>query len=414
MATHVDDILFKRYLAGDLQALKSLEAGLRFIAESILTKPCFNIGNPQTVRLLVHAVTEEALEHDARDLDSLVASVTSGAACKGIEYLRRDVDRLPGSNHTPPTVLVNLALAPNIVTGSSATTAEKHLESCELCRSQIALVRNATSQPPAAETIVERPVNVVEPPEAGLVSPVEEITQPVATEPLPSGAGAFDGHPGTNSDAAKGAPAPVADAAMSSPSHIRSVRVGSRTSGRSLPSPQFLRTQYQKLLVLPVVFVLAFWGAWFLKRELSSTSHFTANQLASLAARTPPPVLPKDEQPESARAAFQDLEAVHCSAAANRFRQARKREPENGILWYYEGLSFICAGDGAGANVALEGAGRHATTSSQNLDWYRAQAALLSGNAESALHYLKLAEKTCPNYKDSAWTQRERLEELVR
>lgn len=387
-----------------MEALALLEAGSRQIVENIISSPGFGVSDPKARRVIANAVVGEVMERPARDLDGMVVALIMGACRRCVENLRRELDRAGTSAHIPAGVLVNVALVPTAMAAPTLAAAEKHLETCELCRSHADFIREATTrvnnQPapevPSSSTSSDRDLESAMS-EAELAEDSAETNAQAANRTLEGFA------------REKASELRTTRAQRKPPPKVRSRVVDPRTGAAVAGS-----TRKTWLLVIPAVFVLAFGLAWLLdNREKIADRPGIRQELASLAVRPPPPLPKLDARPASATPAFQDLENGSCGTAASRFRKTRRKEPNLGLLWYWEGISYICAGNGPEAVQALTGASEHASRDMKDLAWYRAQAALLAGDSHSAIEHLGQAALENGTYKNMAADQKQKVQKLV-
>jgi hypothetical protein len=369
----MDNRTIQRALQGDEEATRLVESQLRSTARQLLSHPALRVEDPVTQRVLSNAAVAEALERELREADTLLAAAVMAAARRGVEHMRRlqGVDR--GAGHLPPGILVSVALVPQILARASREAAEAHLGSCADCTDQARAVRDAA----VAADIDDDPE---EPTASHIVTSAVESTRQVAT--LPDVAG-----PRMGGDASQAAEAMLqrlldtadaVDAARESGSDASKRRRRRLRRGRKGERP--LRAL--PLAVLGVALLLVLSRLDMRCRPVVDAPRLVP-EIAELAVQDIPDAPPRSAWPEASEPGFQELVLGDCAMASDRFRLSRYRQPTQVSLWYWEGITSVCAGRGERAIEALEQA-RSQEPKLADVDWYLAQAALLAGDIELA------------------------------
>jgi predicted Zn-dependent protease len=135
--------------------------------------------------------------------------------------------------------------------------------------------------------------------------------------------------------------------------------------------------------------------------------------LRPLAVRDPPALPTGAGMPSDLSLVGADLKNNDCRTAAGRARQLRLANPSIGALQLLEGAAFVCAGDGAKAIKALEGA-RSEPSAPGRAEWLRAQAFLLEGRGAEAIAALKAAQAAAPDEATRVRGQLQQVEGALR
>ncbi|MBN1335735.1 MAG: hypothetical protein JXB39_07220 [Deltaproteobacteria bacterium] len=343
----MDSEILQRHLEGDPDARLAVERSLRIYAAALLEDPAFRMDDAASRGLLVRSTAAEALNSGGRSEDELLTRVVLTAARHGVEHLRAR-DPVGGSDHLPAPLLVSCAVAPHVVAGPALAAAEAHLAACHACAAQVRIVRD----------VVRRAVEAARAEEAGGVESYG------ATPPVPPRDPQEGGEP-----AARRVPMPRP--------------VGARTRATVAPprSASRLRPALLGLLLGAVVVAIA---APRCQKEpaLEAARDPSLGSLAQVPEPRPPPIA---ERASAHVLAFQDLEAGRHALAGTRMRKVRRANPSDVTAWYWEGLAFLCAGQGPAAAEALAAVARSPrAVLFPDLDFYRGQAALMAGDRSAA------------------------------
>ena len=421
----MDPRLFSRYLEGDEDAAHTMESELRRFAGKMLGFSAFGIDDPTTINVLAVAAASEAMERGGRDLDSFLAGTVLAAGRRGLEHRRKKSPPQTSARHIPPGVLVSAALVPNAMAGPALTAVEQHLAVCKSCKEEMELVRDATSSATAPTARSETPSPPAgRSPEAGRSYEVEH-----SPEVGHSSEGDRSAAAGRSSPAAALSPQAVdpdiqellkrsvreAVAEQNNAARAGSPEATGRV-GRVMDPRRASRARKKKSLPWGLVISISL-VAMLLFRfgrdcEIDRQPAVRCPEIAALASLLPPP-LPDDPGalPE-ARDALQDLSQGNCDMAANRFRSARRRHPDNWLLWYYEGACFVCVGSAPDAREALDQAASMVEDPSEELRWALLQAALLDGDFTLAQTLVFDLEVGSSSYRDAASELARRLKAM--
>jgi hypothetical protein len=367
----MDNRTVQRARQGDEEARRLLEAHLRNAARQLLAYSSLRVDDPVTQRVLANAAVAEALEREHNVLDTLMAAVVMAAARRGVEHLRRLHGAERGAGHLPPGILVSVALVPQILASASRAAAEEHLSSCADCTEQARSVRDAAASATLEDDDPEE--NTAQ----HHIDAAFERTRQVAQLPP----GAPEAAQLDSTDAAEAMlqrllqTADAVDAAREAGPARRRRR---RRRGRQREKP---------LRALPLVLLGGALGLLVWKMDFGCAREAPPpprTPAIAAFARTELPPLPREEEwSEPARSAFLELRVGDCAMAENRFRLARKRQPELAQAWHWEGLSALCAGHAEAATTALAQA-EVLSPELVDLRWHQAQAALLAGRFDEA------------------------------
>jgi len=121
---------------------------------------------------------------------------------------------------------------------------------------------------------------------------------------------------------------------------------------------------------------------------------------AALVDRTPPKVPNWDKPPRGVEDVLKDLARGDCWTASARLRGLRKSQVDSEELRILEGASFVCAGNGAAAAVAVDPL--IALDFRGDATWIRANAALLDGSVEESKRLLQQILERDLRYRRSA------------
>lgn len=375
----MDNRTIQRALQGDEEAKRLVESQLRSTARQLLEHPALRVEDPVTQRVLANAAVAEALERELREADTLLAAAVMAAARRGVEHLRRlqGVDR--GTGHLPPGILVSVALVPQILAKASREAAEAHLGSCADCTDQARAVRDAA----VAADIDDDPE---EPTASHIVTSAVDSNRQVAA--LPHGSG-----PQVGGDASQAAEAMLQRLLDTADAVDAAREGGGEASKRRRRRLRRGRKGEPKLRALPLavlgVAMLLVLSRIDMRCRPVVDSTRLVPEIAELAEQGIPDVPARATWTEASEPGFQELSLGDCTMASDRFRLARYRQPAQIPLWYWEGLTSVCAGRGERAIEALEQA-RSQDPTLVDVDWYLAQAALLAGHIELADQQLRV------------------------
>jgi uncharacterized protein YbaR (Trm112 family)/plasmid stabilization system protein ParE len=377
----MDARLIGRHIEGDPDATHTLERALRVHAAMMLEHPAFRMDDALARGVHIRAAATEALARGGRDGDELLARVVIAAALHGIEHLRA-LEPMAGTGHLPPAIIVSYGVAPHAMAGPALAAAELHLIACPACKTQARLVREAGARAVQAAR-AEEAGEAMEPedvPSAPLLEE-EDALEEAARQALE--------HP------PRGGPWPAG-------ARLRPAR---KPSDRDASFTHLAWGLVLLFLVALGVAVLA--TRWGRGPDAPEGADPSLAVLARIPALPIPPV--RERSPDHA-VAFQDAEAGRCIQAATRFRKVRRGNPFDVKAWYWEGLSFLCAGKGPEAVEALSGAARlPRAVLLTDLDYYRGQAALVVGDRAAATAALDTACATASPLSATACEQAARL-----
>ncbi len=381
----MDARLIQRHREGDPDASHALERALRVHAATMLEHTAFRMDDVVARGVLVRAAAAEALARGGRDEDELLARVVIAAGLRGVEHLRM-VEPGSGSGHLPANVVVSYGVAPQAMAGPTLAAAELHMLSCPACTAQARLVREAGL----------RTVRAARAGDAG----EETLSEDVPPAPQFEEEGALEA---------------AARQALEHPAHGGPWPAGAKLPAGRPPGWAALAsgTPFWRLawgitilflVALTVGVVASRWGS----RPPAASARDPS--LAALARIPPLPVPPVPDRAPDHALAFADVEAGRCVQAATRFRKIRRQNPFDAKAWYWEGLSFLCAGRGPEAHAALDGAARlRRAVLFTDLDYFRSQAALLAGDRAAATDALDAACASASVFAGTACQQAARV-----
>jgi hypothetical protein len=339
----MDNRTVQRALQGDAEASRQLEAHLRAAARQLLEHPALEVGDEVHQRVLANAAVAESMERELRDLDTLTAA----------------------------TVLVSVALVPQILASASRKAAEEHLSGCADCTDQARAVRDAAA---AIDQDIEEPTAQHH------VAVIMDGTRAVAQ------LGQDD-----DGDAASAAEA-MLQSLLETADAVDAARDAEPSSRRRRRRRRGRRERSISMVPLGLfAAVLVFLAV---RLDFSACSHEPTGptlrpELAALAELELPERPEPGSWPDALEPAFDELESGNCAMAADRFRLARYRGTSGELVWYWEGLAAACGGRGGQAVDALQAA-RALNATLPDIDWYLAQAALLAGQADVAQRQLHM------------------------
>jgi len=383
----MDPRIVQRVLQRDPEAIRELEQELKAIAGRLLEHPLLGIDEPVTLRVLTNAAVAEAMSRGGRDLDTFLAGTIMAAARRGVEHMRRDEGGDGNVGHIPAGILVSAALVPHVMATASRDAAEQHLARCADCTHELKVVREATTVATelAPDEDPEEPTQEVswQPGQSTMGVAAEDTVEPAAAhEPLED-----------DEDPEEPSLQAIARQTLDSMTDMSKLKpvtapprrglrrvMDSRRGGRAAAPPPAGGERGLGVVGLLLVFSqLVPECHW--ERELVRDE-----SLAELSSRQAPAVPPRSSWQEGTQGAYLALEQGNCSRAAVRFRRQRKRQPEEAALWYWEGVTFLCAGRSEQAQQALLQAGQLADEEPPlpDLAWYQAQTALALGHLEEA------------------------------
>lgn len=384
----MNDELVLGWRSGDPTATTAVRNGLRALASGLLGTPDHGLpeperSDPDVRRELAASVAREVMQRGGSSTDELMGLAVMVTARLVIQTCR---DRRPplasgpsAEGHLPPQLVVSVALAADSLSAHVRTMAERHLADCADCRKEADQVRRLLRG--GFTTAAPRPLPV-----AGS-TPVPTPIAPASPE-APGGAraGWNDGRIGLpailesepTQEVARPAPTPphipARPPAAKSPVRLQRARPRSEEGG--------LRTWW------PVLAIAAVLGVLVALRQQESAQAERVPELTSIAIRTAPPIPDASTFPSNARSALLDLEKGDCRLAALRLRTARLQNPDRSDIALTEAGAWVCAGGGDEAAAALAEVERLVQSPEPELLWYRAQAALLQGDAALAREML--------------------------
>ena len=354
----MDYPLIERHLSGEADATQELRGEIRTLAMRILAHDAYGVPTAADRRKLATEIETEVLELGGTLPAHFVNSALLVTNRRGIE--RRRTEREEDEGHLPAQVLVTYALRPTELAGPARKAVSHHLGECAFCRGDIERTKIATretmSPAPAPEPSADP---LIADSEVGADIGIEEAAE-AALRGL------------TTAPSAPSTPRP------------RQQRRGVRSARRG---PQ---TEKRKPRRWPWVIGLVAMGAWFwTQREAPHTGGKMIRNpaLAQLASLNIPSSLTFEGLPLDAEGPYDDLMSGDCDTAAARFRTSRKRHPQVGRVWLFEGIAALCGGDHRTAATVLDEARLLMPTSEPA--WWRAQTALIAGDEDVAIEALE-------------------------
>lgn len=404
----MDEALVTRWRQGDPNARPGVRNGLRAIADRVLSHPgILDALPPQELagfaredrrREKVTDIAREVMERGAQSVTQLTAMTLVVSGRKVVEALQRDrADS--GEAHLPPQVTATLAVAGDALSAIMREAAQRHLDGCAACARDIDLLHRAMRADGGALAEAED----LQIPE---LQPGQELAEAAPEDaPDPGRLLRPDG---------QGAKAPAAAPPVVAPPAARRAVAPAARAATSSRRPRFSRTpevrQSPLRLAMPVVVVfLGLFAAWWWGLRPPHTPA-TIQRLSALADRSSPRIqLGREDLPEDVALAQMELNRGDCRSAAARLLGARREAPEDGALALWEAQAWVCAGEGEKAQRVLELATKRGLALPRGEAWVRANAALLNGDAPTALVALGHVVEADPRNRDAARLLSERV-----
>ncbi len=355
-------------------------ASIEDIVDRVLSYPGFGIHDPLLRRALTRATVAEVEAQGLLDRHKREFVAIREACRKSLDHLRPEYPTQEPAQHIPTGVMVSLALTPAAMAAPTLEAATAHLKTCQTCQAHMDLIRNAATH--VAGTLL-----------AGAVE--QEIGEPELGQAARLGPRKI---PGASTSAPSSAPGRKPKLSTKplhrSEATLRTRRGPGRFPSKSEPYPR------ARILVLTLLILVMAIGFFWLKHD--SGKQDLVSHVADLARLELPPLPRIRDRPPQLEDAFLEMERGAWGNASRRFRIFRKRQPQQWIGWYYEGLCWLQVGKADSAREALEVAYQLADDHRVVTAWYLAQAALLQGDLDRALQMLSEVDGPTSPLKDQA------------
>ncbi len=387
----MDDALIARWRSGEANAKVAVRNRIRGIAERLLSqpdllgalRPSASLRNDRARRELTADIAREVMKRRADSATQLTALSLMIAGRHAVEALQEG--RLStGEAHLPPAMAVSMALTPSTLGAGPRAAADRHLATCTACSKDIQLleraVRNHAAAVPdeAPETISAAAAHMSSGErESAIAATMREAVQ--RPDPWPA-----------------------------------TVQRRQRAASRSRrPAPKRSSADLVRWALIAIIVAIVVVMVMRPRGELVTLG--AVSGLSELADRSPPTVRERSS-PEMGYVAA-DLADGQCANAAGRLRAQRSQHPAQLDLYVLEGACLICAGDGRKALRVfseLDAQLGEDQTAPTELAWYRAQALLLTDEADLALAALESAARRDMAHSSQAEAQISAIKEKAR
>jgi hypothetical protein len=408
----VDDLLVERWRKGDPTAATAVRNAIRSVGERVLADRALRaalgpvarnrLRQEEQRREITATIAAEVMRRPGETANQVKAAALMAACRVAVEGMQEG-RAASADAHLPPPLAVTFALAPGSVVPRMREAAERHLGSCGACREDVRIVDAIVRNWDAADTEATRDdiAEAVEdddfalPPGMNLAEIMREaLDEQTRRDAGPAGATAAPRAPSAPAPRTGAGPAPRASARDAAPVD----------APRRAP-----------LLIGVVVLVAVIGAGAFALRggDAPITGGAPNAALRPLAVRDVPELPTGAGLPSDLSLVATDLQNNDCRTAAGRARQLRLANPGIGALQLLEGAAFVCAGDGAKAVKALEGA-RSEASDPGRAEWLRAQAFLLEGRGAEAVAALKASQAAAPDEAVRVRAQLQQVEDVLR
>ena len=339
----MDDQLVKRFREGDVAAQAAVRNQLRAMATRVLSSPQWQL-DAAGRQVLEREAAALAMQSGADSAVALTVTAMGAAATRGIGWLRKR-DGLREDGHPDARLIVGVAL--QTASANQKLHIEKHFEECPTCKQHFTIVQEALRGATKARA----------------------AAQQAAPAPAPQPNGQQD----------------LADFARQ-----RAARQKQERARTKKPSPR-RRPRKKKAQSAPKAWPLAVGavllaaGVWW---QAQPSEQQKLWHMQTLMPDELPPLGRAQLYDTRTERSIEDAANGECRQAGNKLRSAAASDPDDYWLSYYEGMAWVCDGDGERALEAFAKVDAATTDVPWGFTWWYGQALLLDLRVDEGLQVL--------------------------